>query len=177
MTLSKKQTREITGFTFTGVGSEPENWMSRAILFKEAALLISKSDEYSLPFPYYYNAGISLELALKALAIAKSKEFKSSHFLNELVSLVGLKVTRDQECTLELFSELIFWSGRYPIPKKEGRWINYHDVVHEKHVVREREVNVGRTLANKNRFPTVENFISLWSAVEAEYKQSVKQKA
>jgi HEPN domain-containing protein len=177
MTLSKKEVREITGFTFAEIGADPKNWMSRAVAFKEAALLIAKSDDYSPPFPYYYNSGISLELALKALAITKSKEFETNHRIAELVSLVGLNVTKDQECTLELLSELIVWSGRYPIPKKEGQWNNYHDVVQEKHIVREREGNVGRTLANRSRFPTVQNFLTLWNIVEAEYQLTVKQKA
>lgn len=111
--------------------------MSRAIAFKEAAILIAKSEEYSPPFPYYYNSGIALELALKALAIAKSKEFETNHRLNDLALLVGIKITKNQECTLELLSELIVWSGRYPVPKKEGHWNNYHDVVQEKHIVRD----------------------------------------
>lgn len=177
MALSKKEVREITGFTFPEIGSNPENWMSRATAFKEAAILIANSDEYSPPFPYYYNSGIAIELALKALAIEKSKKFETNHRLNELSSLVGLKITKDQECTLELLSELIVWSGRYPIPKKEGQWNNYHDVVQEKHIVREREGNVGRTLANRNRFPTVDNFLTLWGVIEGEYKLSAAKKA
>ena len=67
MTLTKKEIREITGFTFSEIGSDPENWMRRAIAFKDAAILIAASDEYSPPFPYYYNSGIALELALKSL--------------------------------------------------------------------------------------------------------------
>lgn len=177
MTLTKKEVREITGFTFAEIGADPNNWMSLAVAFKEAALLISKSDDYSPPFPYYYNSGISLELALKAIAIAESKEFETNHRLNELVSLLGLNVSKDQECTLELLSELIVWSGRYPIPKKEGQWNNYHDVVLEKHIVPEREGNIGQTLANKNSFPTVENFLALWNIIEAKYQLSAKEKA
>lgn len=177
MTLSKKDVREIIGFTFAEIGSDSDNWMSRALEFKKAALLISESEDYSPPFPYYYNSGISLELALKALALAESKEFKKNHCLNELVSLVELNITKDQEYTLELLSELIVWSGRYPVPKKETHWNNYHDVVKEKHIVRERQGNIGITLANRNRFPTVENFLALWDIVEAKYQLLVKKKA
>lgn len=151
--------------------------MKRAVDFKEAAILIAKSEEYSSPFPYYYNSGIALELALKSIAIAKSKIFEANHRLNDLCTLVGLNITKDQECTLELLSELIIWSGRYPVPKKEGQWNNYHDVVQEKHVVREGEGNVHRTLANRFRFPTVENFIALWDLCETEYKSSIERKA
>lgn len=176
MILSRKEVREITGLTLKEIGVDPENWMSHAIAFKEAALLISTSDEYSPPFPYYYNSGISLELALKALATAKSKTFEANHRLNDLAHLIGLKFTKDQECTLELLSELIIWSGRYPIPKKEGQWDNYLDMVQEKHVIRKREGNVGSTLANRKRFPTVGNFLVLWNIVESEYRLTIRPK-
>ncbi len=173
MSLSKKEVREITGFTFFEVGEDPENWMSRARAFKEAAELIAKGDDYSPPIPYYYNAGLSLELILKAVAIAKGKAFESNHRLNDLCELIGIKITKDQECTLELLSELIAWSGRYPVPKKEGQWNNYHDVVQEKHIVRERDGNVGKVIANKDRFPTLQNYLVLWGICEHEYVSSV----
>lgn len=177
MTLSEKKVREITGFTFSEIGSDPENWMTRARAFKEAAILIAKSDEYSPPFPYYYNSGIALELALKAIAIAKSKKFETNHRLYDLCMLIGLKITKNQECTLELLSELIVWSGRYPVPKKEGQWNNYHDVVQEKHIVSVSEGNVGKTLANRDTSPTVQNFLTLWGICETEYKLSTVRQA
>lgn len=177
MSLSKKEVREITGFTFSKIGTDPENWMKRAIDFKEAAMLIAKSEEYSPPFPYYYNSGIALELAFKSIAIAKSKDYETNHRLNDLCTLIGLKITKNQECTLELLSELVVWSGRYPVPKKEGQWNNYHDVVQEKHIVRESEGSVHRTLADRDRFPTLENFLTLWELCETEYKLSIAKKA
>jgi HEPN domain-containing protein len=177
VTLSRKKIREITGFTFSKIGSDPGNWISRARDFKDAAELIAKSGEYSPPIPYYYNSGLALELVLKAIAIAKSIEFKTTHRLNDLCKLIGLKITKDQECTLELLSELIVWSGRYPVPKKEGQWDNYHDVVQEKHIVREKEGNVGRTLANRDRFPTLQNVSTIWDICEAEYKSAIASKA
>ena len=177
MTLSRKEVREIAGFTFSKIGSDSENWISLARAFKDAAELIAKSGEYSPPIPYYYNSGLALELVLKAIAIAKLMEFEATHRLNDLCKLIGLKITKEQECTLELLSELIVWSGRYPVPKKEGQWNNYHDVVQKKHIVREKEGNVGRTLANRDRFPTLQNFSIIWKICEAEYKSAIASKA
>lgn len=177
MSPSKKEIREIVGFTFSSIGEDPENWMARSIAFKEAAILIAKSEEYSPPFPYYYNSGIALELALKSIAIAKSVDYKANHHLNDLCTLIGLTITKDQECTLELLSELIIWSGRYPVPKNEGQWNNYHDVIHEKHIVRKDEGNVLKVLANRNKFPTVENFLVLWELCQVEYKSSISKTA
>jgi len=147
--------------------------MSRAQAFKNAAELIA-GDVYSPPVPYYYNAGLSLELILKAIAIAKGETFETNHRLNDLCQLVSIKITKDQELTLELLSEQLIWSGRYPVPKNEGQWNNYHDVVQEKHIVREREGNVGRVIANKKSFPNLKNFLALWDICEKEYVSSIK---
>lgn len=103
MSLSKKKVREITGFTFYNTGTDPENWMKRAMDFKEAAILIAKSDEHSPPFPYYYNSGIALELALKSIAIAKSKSYKANHRLNDLCTLVELKITKESRVYPRVF--------------------------------------------------------------------------
>ena len=176
MSLSKKKVREIAGFTFSKIGEDPKSWMERAIDFKEAAVLIAEPDEYSPPFPFYYNSGIALELSLKATAIAKSKDYEANHRLNDLCNMIGLKITENQKCTLDFLSEVVIWSGRYPVPKKEGQWNNYHDVVLEKVIVREREGSVHKTLADSDRFPTVENFLDLWRLCEAEYKSSIAQK-
>ena len=177
MSLSKKDVREIAGFTFLEVGSDPEIWINRARAFKDAAELIAKNEEYSPPFPYYYNAGISLELYLKAIAITQGKTFEANHRLNDLCKLVGMKLNKDQYCTLELLSELIIWGGRYPVPKKEGQWDNYHDVIQEKHKKREQEGNVGRVLANQDRFPSLKNCSILWALCEQEYASSINSKA
>ena len=177
MTLNGKVVREITGFTFSKIGSDPESWIRLARAFKDAAELIAKSSEYAPPIPYYYNSGLALELVLKAIAIAKSMKFETNHRLNDLCELIGLKITRDQKYTLELLSELIVWSGRYPVPKKEEQWNNYYDVIQEKHIVREEEGNVGRTLANRDRFPTFQNFSTIWDICEAEYNSAIAGKA
>ncbi len=52
MSLGKKEIREITGFTFLGIGKDPETWISRARAFKSVAELIVESNEYSPPFPF-----------------------------------------------------------------------------------------------------------------------------
>lgn len=173
MRLSKKEVRRIVGFTFSEVGSDPKNWMGRAREFKAAAELIANANECAPPVPYYFNAALSLELILKAIAIAQGKSNKESHRLNELCNLAGLKITKDQESTLDLLSEIIVWSGRYPVPKKEGDWDNYQEVVLEKHIVCEREGNVGRTLKNEKSFPTLKNYLSIWCGFEEAYDSLV----
>lgn len=172
MSQSKKNVREITGFNFFNIGSDPDNWIARARAFREVAELVTKSDVYSPSIPYYYNAGLSLELLLKAIAIAQTKEFETNHRLVDLCKLVGIQLSKDQEATMELLSEIILWSGKYPIPKKEGQWDNYYDVILEKHIVREQEGNVSRVIANRARFPTLQNYLALWAMCESLYESS-----
>lgn len=172
MSLSKKHIREITGFNFFDIGKDPENWSSRAREFRDVAEIVAKIDENSPPIPYYYNAGLSLELLLKAIAIAQVKEFETNHRLCDLCKLVDMRLNKDQEATMELLSEIIVWSGRYPTPKKEGQWHNYHDVILEKHIIREQEGNVRSVIANRARFPTLKNYLVLWVMCESVYESS-----
>lgn len=129
-------------------------------------------DEYSPPIPYYYNAGLSLELLLKAIAITQAKEFRSGHRLGVLCELVGMRLNEDQEATMELLSDMIVWSGRYPTPKREAQWDNYYDVILEKHIIREQKGNVGSVIANRARFPTLQNYLDLWAECERLYESS-----
>lgn len=149
MAISRKEVREIVGFTFSQEGSDAQRWFNLACSFKTAAELLDAKAESSLAIAYYFNAGLSIELILKSVVIAKGKDFDANHHLNDLCVDAGIKLTKDQACTLELFSEIIVWRGRYPTPKKEGQWDNYHDVILEKHIVREREGNTFKTIAHK----------------------------
>jgi len=173
LAISRKDVREIVGFTFSQGGSDAQGWFNRACSFKTAAELLDAKAESSLAIAYYFNAGLSIELILKAVAIAKGKKFDTNHRLNDLCVNAGIKLTKDQACTLELFSEIIVWSGRYPTPKNEGQWDNYHDVILEKHIVREREGNTFKTIAHKDRFPTLENYLKIWGLCEEEYRNTL----
>lgn len=170
MTPSKKKIREITGFTFDKQGRDPENWFNIARSFYEAAILLNSSSKNSPSIPYYYNAGLSIELLLKAIILSKHKSFKIDHNLVQLSKDSGANLTKDQEHTLKLLSEIIIWRGRYPIPKTKGQWNNYMDVILEKHIVKERAGNTHRTLVHRGRFPSIENYKKIWNICEIEYK-------
>ena len=173
MALSKKIVREITGFTFLKTSSDIENWFNRACSFNTATKLLSES----LSEAYFYNAGLSIELLLKTIILAQSKTFETNHKLNGLCENAGIKLTKDQTITLDLFSEIIIWSGRYPTPKNEGQWNNYHDSILEKHIVREQNGNTFKTLAHSGRFPSLENYLKIWNLCESEYQRLVGSSA
>ena len=173
MNSKRRETRELVGFTFAKVDSESENWMTRAREFKDAAVLIVEAKSGSLSLPYYYNAALSLELSLKAILVSRKKEYQAIHRLKDLSDAAGVKVEKDQEKTLELLSESLSWLGRYPVPKSEGQWNNFHDVLLPKHKVVEREGKVGRVMKNKKTFPTLNNYLAIWNLFESEYSSIV----
>ena len=174
MSLSKKEVREIVGFTFFNVGRDPENWFSRAREFNAVVRQLVDNAHGDLSLAYYYNAGLSIEIALKAIILGKSKSFDKNHKLNDLSKNAGVNFTKDQERTLELLSEIIIWSGRYPTPKSERHWDNYHDVVLKKHIVQEKAGNTVKVYAHKKRFPSLQNYLLIWDACEKEFNGLVR---
>jgi HEPN domain-containing protein len=169
MTLSQKDIRELVGHTFLKVEKDPENWFRRACQFNSVANLINDNPQLEINAAYYFNAGLSLELALKSIIIAKSKPFGKTHTLIDLSKDAGIRVSKDQECTLELLSEIIIWSGRYPTPTREEYWDNYYDKILEKHMIRQQIGNTGSLLKNESRFPTHRNYQALWKICKNEF--------
>jgi len=151
--------------------------MTRAIEFKDAAVLIVEAKDGSLTFPYYYNAALSLELSLKAILVLQKREYQHIHRLNELSNAAGVKVGKNQEKTLELLSESLSWLGRYPVPKSESQWNNFHDTLLPKHKVVKKEGNVGSVMKNEKTFPTLKNYIAIWNLFESEYSSILQNGA
>jgi HEPN domain-containing protein len=162
MSKSYQEFRELCGFTYKKEEDNWHNWFSRAEAFKETAILIQDNKNKKAAPAYFYNAAISIELILKAILVASSKSFNKSHKLNELAITADVTVTLDQKDTLELLSEIIEWRGRYPIPTKEGRWHNYFNIVHEKHMTRQGPLTRGSI----KTFPYKANYLKLWDACE-----------
>lgn len=111
---------------------------------------------------FLLNAALSIELLLKAIIVAKGLIAPQTHELPKLARNAEVAFTKNQETTLELLGEVLKWSGRYPVPNNEKAWDHYHDVVHERHVIREREGNIGVTRANPETFPSAKNYAAIW---------------
>ena len=169
MPMSQKEVREFVGYTFLNVEKNPSNWFKLARQFNEVALVIDHLKQDGLSQAYLYNAGLSLELSLKAILILKTKSFKRDHSLIDLAKAAEIPITRDQECTLELITEIIKWAGRYPVPKKSSHWDDWHDKVLSKHLVRHTNKNGGGVTKIESRFPTHKNCQALWKALEHEF--------
>jgi hypothetical protein len=69
---------------------------------------------------YHMLCGLSLELILKAVIVKKGTKPPQNHYLNKLVSDLGIKKTPHEANLLRFYEESILWTGKYPLPKRCG---------------------------------------------------------
>jgi hypothetical protein len=67
--------------------------------------------------------------------------------------------------------EALQWSARYPVPNNEKDWDRYYDVVHERHVIREKEGHISRVRANPETFPSIENYEAIWDLANRRWEE------
>jgi HEPN domain-containing protein len=163
--MDRKEIRRIAQHTFADQQSNEESWYSGAISYHEGANVLwqHKDSIHGGIRVFLTNAALSLELLLKAITVAKDGTTAKTHELLRLARDAGIAFTKNQEATLELLGEVLKWSGRYPVPNNEKAWDHYYGDVHERHVIREREGNVGRIRANRETFPSIEVYEKLWN--------------
>lgn len=169
--VDHKRVREIVGLTHEKLKSDPQVWFRLASSFNLAAKLL---DEFQARIPSdsrpsVFNAALSLELIFKAILAKKKIEVPRAHNLNLLCKKAGIVMSKEQEITLELMTEELIWSARYPTPTKAEKFDEYHDSTFEKHVIRERSGNVGRVLANPKTFSNFENYNAIWNMAAVKF--------
>jgi len=167
----KKRIREIIGYTHQKQRADADLWYRNSISFYEAAIVLHEYKERitgGLRI-FQYNAALSLELIFKAILAAKGDDIPTIHILRELCVKADVQLNDDQKHTLDLLTENILWLARYPTPKTEGQWDSFHDKIIEKHIVRMKSSNTHTTLANPKRFPSIENYKSIWGICISKY--------
>jgi hypothetical protein len=172
--VDRKEVRKITKYTRAGQSEEPSAWFNLANSFHLAAqLLDGQIDRDSRPFAL--NAAYSLELILKANLAKQGVAIpagNNGHDLKHLSLKADIGLNDYQMVTLELLTETLVWSGRYPAPKTDARWDEYHDKILEKHIVRRREGNSTQVFANGDTFPNWRNYIRIWDACVAKFEST-----
>jgi HEPN domain-containing protein len=171
--MDRKETLRIARHTFAGQQSNEQSWYRSAASYHEGANVLAQHKD-SIDrgmLVYLTNAALSIELLLKAVIVAGGGTAPKTHELPKLARSAGVAITKNQEATLEILGEILKWSGRYPVPNNESAWDHYYDVVHERHVIREREGNIGRLRANPETFPSVENYGAIWNLVKRKWDQ------
>jgi HEPN domain-containing protein len=171
----KKKIRETVGYTQKQLTADPAVWYRTAKSFNAAANLLHEFQS-RVPGdsrPFVMNAALSLELILKSI-LAKNAttipDGADGHNLCALCERAKVGLSEKQMTTLELLTETIIWAGRYPGPKNEKRWDDYQDRILEKHIVRSTKGNVSSTVANRETFPTWENYKKIWESCVAEFQ-------
>ncbi|MGC4098761.1 MAG: hypothetical protein QM706_16735 [Nitrospira sp.] len=72
---------------------------------------------HALGAPYLTLCGLSLELLLKAIIVAKRGKPARSQNLGFLALSASVTLTEIQKGQLDLLSEYVTWAGRYPLSK------------------------------------------------------------
>ena len=172
----RKDIRKIIGYTQQEQRDSPDLWYKNSLSFNEASSVLYENHEsISSGFRIFvFNAALSIELILKAILAAKGEAIPQIHTLRQLCAKAEVDLDEDQKCTLDLLTESILWVGRYPSPKSEGQWDNFHDNIFEKHIVRQQSGNTHSTLANPKRFPSLENYTKIWRMCLVTYANIVR---
>jgi hypothetical protein len=162
--MDMKEIRRIAQHTFASQQSDEESWYRSAVSFHEGANVLGQHIDSIRrgKLVFLTNAAVSIELLLKAIIAAEDGKARKTHELLGLARDAGVAFSKDQEATLEWLSEILKWSGRYPVPNNEKAWDHYYDNVQEKHIIRERRGNAGVVRANPETFPSVKNYEKLW---------------
>lgn len=168
-----RKIRQTLGHTHQRQMANVDAWSSLAKSFHLAACILNEQADRipSDSRPFAFNAALSLELIFKAVLAKKLWPFpkaQGGHDLRALCSAAKIHISKYQATTLELMTEEIVWAGRYPVPKNEQRWDEYHDNILEKHIVRSRLGNVTSARANADTFPNWENYLNIWNAAISE---------
>lgn len=170
--IKDKEVREIIGYTFENEKRNSKSWYECALSFHECASMLYGAEKQTSrgAIATFFNAALSIELILKAILAAKKKNIPQKHNLRLLVEESGVKLNDNQYCMIDYLTEAIIWL-KYPTPRKETQWDNFHDVIFEKFVIK---IEPGKKMANLDRIPSLDNYMMVWNIFLTKYEESVK---
>lgn len=174
--IDQKRVREIVGYTHQKQSVDSGIWHSNAILFHHAAKVLYRArksvGEYRIRVASF-NAGLSLELLIKAVLAKKNITIPTHHHLRQLSELAKINLNKNQKDALDIFEEMFVWVGRYPTPKKEKDWDEYHDDPQQKRKIRSSWGNMhtrySLVRANPKTYPSLKNYMTIWKICLAEF--------
>lgn len=143
-------------------------------LKKEAELGDGYSFSIALPGVFSMNAGLSIELLLKAILVINSKgkfeDLPHSHNLTKLAEAAGVYnlLNKSQKDLLEVFSEFIYWAGKYPVAKTHADYIRSGEIM-QKRLEQHSSGNLTFYKSNPKTNPSWENYNDLWNVFASEY--------
>ncbi len=78
---------------------------------------------------FYMLCGMALELGYKAILVEEKKVLPMSHNLSSLAKAAGFSHSDKDEALLKIWSQLIIWDGKYPVPKEGVQMDTYHELI------------------------------------------------
>ena len=164
--LVKRQRRDIIGYSYSNRITNQDLWYKDALSFHESSKLLHASTIFTDPVSserhFRFNAGLSLELILKAILAKAQVSIDKTHDLRVLSNKANVKLDADQIHTLDFLTEVITWLCRYPAPLTEEMWDRFLDEISENQRVRARSGNTWKVMLNQQRFPSMENYMKIW---------------
>jgi|GEM_PF-2478805 len=127
----------------------------------------------ALPPPFRLNAALSIELLLKAIGKILDRPEQHHHRLNVLCEHVGMQISNDMAAILDIFTESIYWSGRYPVPKDVQTWENSLNIKSSLYsITTVEEFSFWKPIPE--RMPNLENYEKIWSYLNSYYSEATE---
>jgi len=119
--------------------------------------------------PFRLNAGMSIELLLKAIGKILDRPEMPNHRLNDLCLHVGIKVSDDIRAILDVLTESIYWEGRYLVPKSISNWKEALQIWSNIWSTPEKDGLVVLTIIPE-RQPSLSNYEMIWEHLQSYYQ-------
>jgi hypothetical protein len=102
---------------------------------EKSILELGFSSGFSMPVAcssvYEMLFGMSLELILKSIFVVSQLDVPFTHNLVSLAEKLDIKLSQNEIQIFQLLTDSIVWDGRYPVPKKQDSFEDYHNRVSE----------------------------------------------
>jgi hypothetical protein len=118
----------------------------------------------AMPRTFTMNAGLSIELALKACIIQRFKKLSKEQYTHNLLFLkneAGLILDKNQQDKVTILTEFISWAGRYPQGKK--------DTAYDELVQKLKTLNIDNPSALDSTPITWEEYHCIWQKILYHY--------
>lgn len=139
----------------------------------------------ALPPVFSLNAGLALELLLKAAIVKRDNgpqnvptKGGNAHSLNYLVNELQIELNNDDVAVLGAYSLHIQWMGRYPVPKSRELWDSANKVIDR--LMMRKQMGPNSKIMVRSRNPQrslgKESFLRLWNQFSKFYNDLPSEK-
>jgi hypothetical protein len=110
--------------------------------------------------------GMSIELILKAIFVASQFDVPYTHNLVSLAENLDIELTQEERQIFNILTDSIIWDGRYPVPKNQDSFENYHDRVAKQLFTTKRIGSIKKAKVPNNNL-NWENLNPIWNKLSS----------